>query len=314
MNEILRAALIRTHRLSAKYARVHVLPNHYYSSYADLDQLEATKLQWMMASQMCGIRTTAEEQLRNLSVLGSALNDPLVEKNYADVLQSKIGLGYGFVEAKVLSAMIAVLKPRHIVEVGGGVSSAIIQAALKKASVSAHHLIIEPYPSDQLKELPCVELREQVVQTVGFGPFASLSAGDFLFIDSSHTVKTGSDVNYLLLEVLPRIPAHVTIHFHDIFFPFDYRPDLFDALCQWSETSMLHAYLVDNSRLELLFSLSWLHHVFPDQLQQLMPSYAPIKMNEGLFAEPLRLVREGKRHFPSSAYLRTTHNATNERG
>jgi len=51
--------------------------------------------------------------------------------------------------------------------------------------------------------------------------FRELSANDILFIDSSHVVKTHSDVNYVFFEILPRLQRGVYIHFHDIFHPFE---------------------------------------------------------------------------------------------
>jgi hypothetical protein len=54
--------------------------------------------------------------------------------------------------------------------------------------------------------------------------FDGLRAGDALFIDSSHILMPGSDVDILLNRVLPMLPAGVLIHIHDIFLPFDYPP------------------------------------------------------------------------------------------
>src|SRR3989337_782513 len=52
--------------------------------------------------------------------------------------------------------------------------------------------------------------------------FPPLGEGDILFIDSSHQLKPGSDVEFLLKAVLPMLPAGVRVHFHDIFLPDDY--------------------------------------------------------------------------------------------
>jgi hypothetical protein len=41
------------------------------------------------------------------------------------------------------------------------------------------------------------------VQDMDFGPLTVLNSGDLLFVDSSHAVKAGGDVNYLILELLP---------------------------------------------------------------------------------------------------------------
>ena len=54
--------------------------------------------------------------------------------------------------------------------------------------------------------------------------FDGLKAGDALFIDSSHILMPGSDVDLVLNRVLPRLPSGVLVHIHDIFLPFDYPP------------------------------------------------------------------------------------------
>ena len=86
---------------------------------------------------------------------------------------------------------------------------------------------IEPYPRPFLERgiAGVTRLLKRPVQQVGLETFSALQAGDILFIDSSHVCKTGSDVNYLYLEVLPRLARGVRIHVHDIFLPDEYPQD-----------------------------------------------------------------------------------------
>ena len=82
-----------------------------------------------------------------------------------------------------------------------------------------------------------------------------------LFIDSSHTVKIGGDVNYLFLEVLPRLNPGVIVHIHDIFFPFDYPRDwVINKLRFWTEQYLLQTFLTFNSEFEVLMSTSYMKH------------------------------------------------------
>ena len=60
------------------------------------------------------------------------------------------------------------------------------------------------------------------VPACGMAPFAGLAAGDLLFIDSSHVLMPGSDVDFLLNQILPGLPAGVLVHVHDIFLPDGY--------------------------------------------------------------------------------------------
>jgi hypothetical protein len=88
------------------------------------------------------------------------------------------------------------------------------------------------------------ELIVRRVQEVPLALFETLEAGDLLFIDSSHVSKTGSDVNHLMFEVLPRLAPGVHVHFHDIFLPFDYpRSWVLDLGIYWNEQYVLRALL-----------------------------------------------------------------------
>jgi hypothetical protein len=93
-----------------------------------------------------------------------------------------------------------------------------------------------------------------------------------LFIDSSHTVKIGSDVNYLFLEVLPRLRPGVIVHVHDIFLPFEYRRDwVLDELRFWTEQYLLQAFLQFNSEFEVLMANSYLNHYYHEELKATFP-------------------------------------------
>jgi len=130
-----------------------------------------------------------------------------------------------------------------------------------------------------------------------------LQQGDLLFIDSSHTVKPGGDVNYLILEVLPRLRKGVIVHFHDIYLPFDYQRDVLQTFFHWAETSLLRAFLIFNDKARIIFCLSHLHYERRDALREVFLEYSPQGDVNGLRLEeykPFKLVPE---HYPSSIYI-----------
>jgi hypothetical protein len=84
--------------------------------------------------------------------------------------------------------------------------------------------------------------------------FQQLQCGDFLFIDSTHIVRTGSDVCFELFEILPRLAPGVIVHFHDIFWPFEYSRDwVVDENRSWNELYALRAFLTDNRNWGIMF-------------------------------------------------------------
>jgi hypothetical protein len=100
---------------------------------------------------------------------------------------------------------------------------------------------------------------EQDVQLILLKHFEVLDAGDILFVDSSHVVKTASDVNYIVFEVLPRLKRGVLIHFHDIFYPFEYPKDwVFDGW-NWNEDYFMRAFLMYNDEFKIRLFSDYLH-------------------------------------------------------
>jgi len=124
----------------------------------------------------------------------------------------------------VLHCMMRHYKPRRIIEAGSGASSLVIAAAARLNGNTPDYTIIDPYPGEVVgRGLPGVTtlLRERV-ERVDRQLFSTLRDGDLLFIDTSHVVKTGGDVNYLFLHVLPLLNPGVVVHVHDIFLSYEY--------------------------------------------------------------------------------------------
>jgi hypothetical protein len=135
---------------------------------------------------------------------------------------------------------------------------------------------IEPFTARLnrlLREDDKVRLRiiESRVQDVPIETLTSLGPGDLLFIDSSHVMKCGSDVQHLMFEVLPRLPAGIFVHFHDVFDSFEYPADWLLKGRYWNEAYMLRAFLTSNSDWDIYFFNSYVARVFRDFLSERMP-------------------------------------------
>jgi hypothetical protein len=169
--------------------------------------------------------------------------------------------------------MVRHFQPRLIIEVGSGFSSLLLgQAAAKNGD--APLVCIEPFPREFLRKgFPGLRtLVEKNVQQIDLEFFSQLDPGDILFIDSSHTVKIGGDVNYLFLEVLPRLKPGVIVQVHDIFLPFEYRRDwVLDEFRFWTEQYLLQAFLIFNSEFEVLLGNYYLSHYHAQQLKAVFP-------------------------------------------
>jgi Methyltransferase domain len=124
-------------------------------------------------------------------------------------------------DAAAAYAIVRSTRPKRIVEVGSGHSTRFMARAVADGRLDTRITAIDPKPRAAIRGLE-LEWLQTHVETLHHGPFAALGENDILFIDSSHQVQPGSDVEFLLNEVIPRLPAGVRVHFHDIFLPDDY--------------------------------------------------------------------------------------------
>ncbi|MDE2084357.1 MAG: class I SAM-dependent methyltransferase [Xanthomonadaceae bacterium] len=178
---------------------------------------------------------------------------------------------FSWLDARTYFVLLNEWKPRRLIEVGSGFST-LLAADVNQRLLDGKLDItcIEPYPRAFLRDgVPGVSrLLEEKVQNVALAEFAALQAGDILFIDSSHVAKTGSDVNYLYFEVLPRLASGVRVHIHDIFLPHDYpREWVLGENRSWNEQYLLRALLMHSSAFRVVFGCSYAFWRFPDLVQ-----------------------------------------------
>jgi predicted O-methyltransferase YrrM len=177
------------------------------------------------------------------------------------------GVGSGFyvwngyyqsVDAEVLYAMIRSLKPRRVLEIGSGYSTLVTAAACARNAADrrpAEFVTVDPEPRIPLGAPLGLTRREHVrAQELPLERFLVLDRNDVLFIDSSHTVKLGSDVNFLVFEVLPRLRPGVVVHIHDVFLPYDYPRSWYEKGMFVAEQYLVHAFLIWNAGYQILFA------------------------------------------------------------
>ncbi len=148
-----------------------------------------------------------------------------------------------------------------MVEVGHGATTKIILHAMKKnnyINLKSFHSI-DPYAKNiNFNEDDKVKFLKKKIQDVTLDFFSDI---DFLFIDSSHVSKIGSDVNYLILEVLPSLKKNCIVHFHDIYIPYNYQRSNIENInhnMYWNESYFLHAFLLFNKDFKIIYSGKYL--------------------------------------------------------
>lgn len=181
---------------------------------------------------------------------------------------------YERVDAEVLYAMVRHFKPRRVLELGSGFSTLVTAQAAAANERDGHPLAVtsvDPFPSVAPGQR--IRLRRQRAQDVPLPEFEALESGDILFVDTTHTVKVGGDVNFLVLEVLPVLRPGVVVHFHDIFLPWDYPREWIARGMYWAEQYLLQAFLAFNPAFETLFAAHYVSRQVPDRLRAVVPSF-----------------------------------------
>ena len=186
-------------------------------------------------------------------------------------------------DAWMLQAMLRHFRPRRMIEVGCGWSS-LVTARVNREHFDSllHFTCVEPYPPEFLGDGidGITRLVVSRVEELSLEPFLELGDGDVLFIDTSHTVKTGGDVGFLYHEVLPRLAPGVVVHIHDIFLPWDYPQEWVFSGRAWNEQYLVRAFLAFNSAFRILLGVGWMSHYRPDILAAAVPGY-PAKFRGG---------------------------------
>jgi hypothetical protein len=184
---------------------------------------------------------------------------------------------FGHGDAILLYCMIRHLKPKRIIEIGSGYSSAVM---LDTNDLFFHGDIactfIEPNPERLLALLRDEDRRRhhlvaKRIQDVGLHCFDALGRGDILFVDSSHVSKVHSDVNLIFFQILPSLPPGVMVHFHDIFAGFEYPRDWVLEGRAWNENYILRAFLQYNRAFQVQFFNNFFGHFYRHRLERDMP-------------------------------------------
>jgi hypothetical protein len=183
-------------------------------------------------------------------------------------------------DAEFLYQFLRATKPNKIIEIGSGHSTKIARLALlQNFAETGHkptHICIEPYEMKWLEQLNEVTIIRKRVEDCGVDWATELSAGDLLFVDSSHMIRPQGDVLTEYLEIFPLLASGVHIHIHDIFTPKDYKHSwIVEDVRFWNEQYLLEALLSHTNRYEVIAGLNYLMHHHYDDLKAVCPYLTP---------------------------------------
>lgn len=260
----------------------HFLKKHFYLPIPDdTDELDSF---WESCSEMPGVDMNESMALQVLNEIVPRYLTEFREHFPIEGPLEKPGFylingGYMVVDAHVLYSFIRHFKPKRIVEVGNGNSTLLaISAAQQNAQDNGFRpklISIDPYPWDIFVDgyEGVDDMIVKRVQDVPVSFFEELESGDILFIDSSHVIRSGNDVHYEFLEILPRLKSGVLVHVHDISLPKPYPKAYFDNRLYWNEQYLLQTFLAYNTKFEVVWPGNYMMIKYPVRMLEVFPEF-----------------------------------------
>ena len=253
---------------------------HFYSPVADPKEIRKREARlWSASDVLEGVDLAADKQIDLLAKLKPhavsidyPVDDPGDNRTYFYNNDQ-----YPVLDAEFLHAALSYFRPKAMIEVGSGFSS-LVTANVNRTLLGGklHFTCIEPYPRQFLVDgvEGISRVVQQKVEDADPALFDVLGPGDVLFIDSSHVSKTGSDVNYLLFDVLPRLKPGVLIHFHDIFLPDEYPKEwVLEQGRNWNEQYLIRAFLQYNRSFKVVWAAHFMGTRNRAAVQTVFPNY-----------------------------------------
>ena len=258
-------------------------PGHFYSPVPDVVALanDEERIFAPVTRGLPGIDLNAETQLATVARFRAYYPDIPWQDERAEGLRYFFrNPAYSYTDAIFLYSMIRDARPRKVIEIGSGFSSCVILDTNERFfSNTIECRFVEPFPQllrSLLKagDVGRITVDPCRVQDLAPEVFSSLDAGDLLIIDSTHVSKTGSDVNFIFFEVLPYLRPGVRVHFHDIFYPFEYPKKWVMQGRAWNESYLLRAFLHGNSGYSIELFASYLARFHRAALNRALPRCA----------------------------------------
>lgn len=269
--------------LSDESSLFFVPPGHFYSPVPSNEDI--AKWQNLQVRQekekileIPGIDLKTHQQMNLLSLLQEFYEDlPFTAQKQLDLRFFYENPAYSYSDSIFLYFMIRHFQPNHIIEVGSGYSScAMLDINEIYFNGSIKTTFIEPYPDllfSLIKEQdkPHIDIHCKKLQEIELSLFSNLNENDILFIDSTHILKLNSDVNYIFSSILPCLQKGVLIHFHDIFYPFEYPEAWIRENRAWNEIYTLRSFLQYNNSFEIIIFNTYLEYLYPNFFEANMP-------------------------------------------
>jgi predicted O-methyltransferase YrrM len=253
---------------------------HFFSAIASAQEREAFIMSDSPTNAFVpGVALNTEKQLALLGQFKAYHDEcPFPEHRTEPFRYYFANPAYAHADALALYSMLRHFAPKRVIEIGSGFSSCVMLDTNDRfLNGDITFTFIEPYPELLYSLLKESDQRHKIIPTkaqdLDQSIFGELEANDILFVDSTHVSKLNSDVNKIVFEILPSLKIGTLIHFHDIFWCFEYPKDWIREGRAWNEAYILRAFLEFNDHFEIIFFSDYLLRTRREWFREQMPLY-----------------------------------------
>ena len=259
---------------------VNVLPINFYSNTPSIEEIESSYEYTTAEPPYLNLNVfeqeTMQRTLQQLLQFAPEFNPPVEgdEENCQQFFWKNSQFSYS--DAMAYYCLLRLKRPSTIVEIGSGFSTLVALEAVTANRAGIVHCV-EPMPRPFLKGNDQIILHVAKAQDI-LPEFLNdtLHDNDVLFIDSTHTVKTGSDCLHIYLRLLPKLKRNIFVHVHDVFLPFGLPQEwLLKRQIFWTEQYLLLAFLMDNPKASVLYGSNYNAKWNPFLMEDLMGGKYP---------------------------------------
>jgi predicted O-methyltransferase YrrM len=288
MKKILKKILLKIpyvaylHDIKGKYFKGFE-PGHFYSPIVNHDDILEFEDQLFNDRVLYGININEDFQKRILDEMIELYHEiPFTSEKSENLNYYFNNETFSYSDGIFLHLMIRKFKPKNIIEIGCGFSSAVMvdtNNLFFNGAINIMH--IDPYPFHLNQafgsKIPESNFLKEKIQNTSSDRFQHLKENDILFIDSSHVSKCGSDLNHIIFNILPKLNQGTLVHFHDIFYPFEYpKKWVLDKGFHkngfgWNEIYLLRSFLMYNNQFEIILWPNYLIETNKSWFEDNMP-------------------------------------------
>lgn len=236
------------------------VPRGFFVQYAYMDSI-VPAMEYPAIMELCKATDLAPVFDQLTKMAGAVSRDPEFWNKETQHL--------GLLDSAVNYAVTSLVKPARVLEIGCGRSTEILARAVLDNRLSTQITCIDPQPRLDITGL-AVTFERRVLRPSDARMVSKLQPNDILYIDSSHILQPGSDVDIEFNLLFPVIQPGVIVHVHDIHLPWGYDTSWRNK--EWNEVCGLMPWILSGA-FEIVFPVRYAQRLHDSDLRNALPEH-----------------------------------------